>query len=182
MPARATALLERHLTVSGGVGTVDYAGLGAERAVLDRYLAALSGVTADEFSLFSADERLAFLINAYNAFTVQLVLDHQPLDSIKDVGGWFRSPWKRRFFELLGEVRHLDDVEHGMIREWFDEPRIHFAVNCAARSCPPLQEEAFVASRLEAQLERVTSHFLRDPRRTRFDAERGRLALGLDAR
>ncbi len=172
-----TRLLERHVEVDGGVGSVDYDGLAAERPALERYLAALSSVTPDEFAAFSADERLAFLINAYNAFTVQLVLDHQPIDSIKDIGGWFRSPWKRRFFELLGGERHLDDVEHGMIRPWFQEPRIHFAVNCAAVSCPPLQPEAYVADRLDTQLERATRRFLRDARRTRFDGSRGRLEL-----
>ncbi|MEO2197587.1 MAG: DUF547 domain-containing protein, partial [bacterium] len=103
-----------------------------------------------------------------------------PLTSIKDLGGWFSSPWKKRFFTLLGKNRHLDDIEHGIIRKQFDEPRIHFAVNCAAIGCPPLRTEAYVASRLDAQLEDNTRVFLRDERRNRYEDGVLRLSELLD--
>ncbi|MGD8911013.1 MAG: DUF547 domain-containing protein, partial [Chromatiales bacterium] len=94
--------------------------------------------------------------NPYNAFTIELILTKYPgIESIKELGGLFRSPWKRRFFTLLGERRHLDNLEQDMIRAFgvFDEPRIHFALNCASIGCPMLRNEAYVAERLDLQLE-----------------------------
>lgn len=172
-----TSLLERYVQNDGAVGGVDYRRMSAEQASLDAYLEGLSLVTVDAFDAWTADQRLAFLINAYNALTVKLILDHYPIGSIKDLGGWFSSPWKKRFFQLLGKERHLDDIEHGMIRENFKEPRIHFAVNCASRGCPPLRTEAFVAQRLDEQLEDSTRTFLRDQRRNRYLPGRAVLEL-----
>ena len=165
-----TEILRQHVRNDGAVSHVDYAALRADRSALDAYLGRLSRVSRDEFDAWTGPRQLAFLINAYNAFTVQLIIEHYPVESIKDLGGWFSSPWKKRFFRLLGDERHLDDVEHGMIRRDFDEPRIHFAVNCAALGCPPLRAEAYVATRLDAQLEDNTRVFLRDVRRNRYRA------------
>jgi hypothetical protein len=133
-----------------------------------------------EFDAWPKAERTAFLVNAYNAWTVELILTAWPdLASIKDLGSLLRSPWKRRFFDLLGEERHLDDVEHGLLRGApdFDEPRIHFAVNCASIGCPALRPEAFTADALEAQLEDQTRRFLADRTRNRWDGSEGRLYL-----
>ncbi len=99
------------------------------------------------------------------------------MDSIKDLGGWFSSPWKKRFFRLLGETRNLDDIEHGMIRKEFDDPRVHFAVNCALVGCPPLRRTAYVAASLDEQLEDNTRVFLRDSRRHRYSAQESILEL-----
>lgn len=169
-----TTLLERHVrwNPEGTATTVDYAGFARDRAALQAYLDALSAVPRADFDRWPADQRTAFLLNAYNAFTVELVLGAWPnLESIKDLGSLLRSPWKRRFFVLLGEERHLDDVEHGLLRgaPGFDEPRIHFAVNCASIGCPALRPEAYVAARLDAQLDDQTRRFLRDRTRNRFD-------------
>ncbi len=167
-------LLERHVVwVTGGTASqVDYAGFQADARGLQAYLDSRSAVTMAEFSGWSQDQRLAFLINAYNAFTVQLILTRYPdLESIKDLGSIFSSPWKKRFFTLLGVQRSLDDIEHGMIRRpgAYDEPRIHFAVNCAAIGCPALADEAFVADRLEAQLQDGLRRFLSDRSRNRYN-------------
>jgi hypothetical protein len=99
----------------------------------------------------------------------------RPRPAIHEFGSLFRSPWKRRFFTLLGELRHLDDVEHGLIRApgVFDKPRIHMAVNCASVGCPALRDEAFVAQRLEAQLGDGAVRFLSDRNRNRHDAASG---------
>jgi hypothetical protein len=170
------ALLARHVVVmDGGHGTrVRYRGLAAERAALRGYLAGLSRVTRAEYDGWSRPQRLAFLINAYNAFTVEKVLTRYPdLKSIRDFGSVFGNPWKDRFFTLLGKAQHLDGIEHETIRApgAFDEPRIHFAVNCAAIGCPALREEAYVAARLEAQLEAQTVRFLSDRSRNRVSGD-----------
>jgi hypothetical protein len=170
-------LLRRYVRNDGAITDVDYAGLSRARSELERYHGLLSEVTPAQYDSWSADKRLAFLINAYNAFTVGLIIDNDPVDSIKDLGGWFSSPWKKRFFDLLGARRHLDDIEHGMIRRQFREPRIHFAVNCAARGCPPLRAEAYVPHRLDTQLEENARIFLNDPRRNRLDIERSVLEI-----
>jgi hypothetical protein len=178
-----TALLKRHVVVSDGghESRVRYGALARERAALHGYLEALSAVGQAEFDAWTQAQRAAFLINAYNAFTVELVLTRYPdLRSIRDLGSVpFGSPWKKRFFRLLGRETHLDAIEHEMLRSRgaYDEPRIHFAVNCASVGCPMLREEAYVADRLEAQLEDQTRRFLSDRARNRFDPVRGRLEV-----
>ncbi|MCU0758800.1 MAG: DUF547 domain-containing protein [Steroidobacteraceae bacterium] len=171
-----SALLARHVrwNEAGTASAVDYAGLARERPRLDAYTTSLSAVVMQEYAGWSLVQRRAFLINAYNAFTLQLILTRYPaLESIRDLGNIvFDSPWKRRFFDLLGQRRHLDEIEHGLLRGApdFDEPRIHFAVNCASVGCPALRPEAYRADRLDAQLEDQTRRFLRDRSRNRFDA------------
>jgi hypothetical protein len=173
-------LLKRHVhPVRAGVATeVDYAGLARERGALEAYLDGLASVSPGTFRTWPRAERLAFLINAYNAWTVELVLTAWPdLDSIKDLGDLFRTPWQRAFIPLLGDTRSLDDIEHGMIRARgaYDEPRIHFAVNCASVGCPALRGEAYRAADLEAQLADATRRFLAD--RTRNRIAGGRLEV-----
>jgi len=180
--AQWTALLERHVVVSpdGNASSVRYAGMQRDHSQLKAYLDALSAVDEAAYRSWSRERQLAFLINAYNAFTVDLVLTRYPrLESIKEIGGLFRSPWKRKFFTLLGEPRSLDDVEHGMIRApgVFDEPRIHVAVVCASIGCPMLPPEAFTAEGIEAQLEDSMRRFLSDRTRNRFDPDTGQLAV-----
>ncbi len=176
------ALLKQQAVVApGGVAsTVRYAALRADPKPLRDYLASLSAVTPQEYASWSRDVRLAFLINAYNAFTIELVLTRYPdLASIKDLGSVFQSPWTRKFFTLLGEQRSLDDLEHRLIRApgVFDDPRIHVAVVCASVSCPMLREEAYVGEHLGAQLDDAMRRFLSDRSRNRFDAPNGTLAV-----
>ncbi|MGE0387009.1 MAG: DUF547 domain-containing protein [Gammaproteobacteria bacterium] len=151
---------------------VDYAGLRAERPALAGYLEALAAVRRERFDRWPAEEQLAFLINAYNAWTVDLVLSGPPgLDSIKDLGSLLRSPWKRSFIPLFGRTVSLDDIEHGMIRGSgrYRDPRIHFALNCASIGCPGLRQEPYTGARLDAQLESAVQIFLRDRTRNRFE-------------
>lgn len=168
-------LLERHVIVlEPGVTEVDYASLLADRAELQVYLQQLRAVSRVEFDNWPLPTQLAFLINAYNAWTVELILGRYPeLDSIRDLGSLFRSPWKRRFIPLLGSQRSLDDIEHGLIRGSgrYAEPRIHFAVNCASVGCPALRPEAYVPQQLEAQLDTATRDFLADRQRNRWEGD-----------
>ncbi len=177
-----SALLARHvMPLRGGqASNVRYAGMAAERASLKGVLDALSVVDDASFRAFTRAQQMAFLINAYNAFTVELILTKYPkLDSIKDLGSLFSSPWKPKWITLLGAKVSLDDIEHVMLRQRgrYDDPRVHFAVNCASIGCPPLREEAFVADRIEAQLDEQTLRFMSDRSRNRFDAARGRLEV-----
>jgi len=164
----------------GKSAQVDYAGLARDRATFGSYLASLSAVTEEEYAGWTKPQQLAFLINAYNAFTVAKVLTRYPdLESIRDFGWIFGNPWRDRFFVLLGERENLDGIEHERIRRpgAFDEPRIHFALNCASIGCPSLREEAYVAERLDAQLEEQVVRFLSDASRNRFDPESGFLEV-----
>lgn len=170
-----SSLLVRHVAwnTTGTATTMDYAGLARERAALDAYLRMLAKVTPAEFQRWSTAQRQAFLVNAYNAATLQLVLTRYPrLASIRELGGLFGSPWKQAFVPLLGKMRSLDEIEHTLLRGAIDyrDPRIHFAVNCASIGCPALRSEAYRADRFEAQLADQTRRFLSDRSRNRLDA------------
>ena len=176
------SLLAKHVhwTAEGHASQVDYAGMRADAVALDAYLSSVSKVPRREFDGWMKAQRRAFLINAYNAYTVKLILTADPEPkSIKDLGSLFTSPWKKRFFTLFGEEQSLDGIEHGLIRGAadFDDPRIHFAVNCASIGCPALRPEAYTGAELDAQLEHQTERFLGDPSRNRFDAMKETLYL-----
>jgi hypothetical protein len=175
-------LLKKHVLLlrDGQASQVRYAGFAGERAALKAYLDSLSGVSKAAYGGFSKPQQQAFLINAYNAFTVELILTKFPnLKSIKDLGSLLQSPWKPKWIALLGGKVSLDDIEHEMLRKRgdFDDPRVHFAVNCASIGCPALREEAFVADRLDQQLDQQTLRFMSDRTRNRYNAQRGRLEL-----
>lgn len=155
---------------------VDYAGFKADRAELKKLLDGMSAVSKAEFDRWSAPQRMAFLINAYNAFTVELILTQYPdLKSIKELGSLFQSPWKKRFFKLLGDERHLDWIEHEQLRPNYADPRVHAAVNCASIGCPALRHEAFTVTKLDAQLDDGMLRFMGD--RTRNRVKDGRLEV-----
>lgn len=176
------ALLKQYvvLSPSGVSSRVRYSGMQAEHVRFSSYLDALAAVPPQEYQRWSRPQQLAFLINAYNAFTVELILTRYPdVGSIKDLGGLLQSPWKKKFFRLLGETRSLDDVEHELIRApgVFDDPRIHFAVVCASIGCPMLRNEAFTSDRLESQLDDAQRRFLSDRDRNRYEAGGGTLKV-----
>lgn len=174
------ALLKRHVRwlPDGKQSQVDYRGFAADRAALKQVLDALSGVSQASFDGWSKPQQMAFLINAYNAFTVELILTRYPdLKSIKDLGSLLQTPWKKKFFTLLGEQRHLDWVEHEQLRPRYQEPRIHAAVNCASIGCPALRDEAFTAERLEAQLEDGMRRFMADRTRNRAQGDRVEISM-----
>lgn len=158
----------------GHASTVDYRGMKADQTELQSYLTALTAVQRKAFDGWSRETQLAFLINAYNAFTVQLILSRYPdLESIKDLGSFLQSPWKKPFASLLGQIRSLDDIEHGLIRGSgrYRDPRVHFAVNCASIGCPALRPEAYSPERLDAQLDDQAMRFLSDRTRNRVKGD-----------
>jgi hypothetical protein len=177
-----TAMLKKHVALlgDGKASQVRYGDFAKERPALKTYLAALSRVTDAEFRGWTKPQQMAFLINAYNAFTIEKILTRYPeLKSIRDFGTVFGNPWKDKFFTLLGHEAYLDQLEHEMLRAKgvYGEPRVHFAVNCASIGCPMLREEAYVADRLDAQLEEQTRRFLSDRSRNRYNEQSGQLEV-----
>jgi len=176
------ALLKKHVVLldGGKASQVRYGGFQQDRAALKGYLQSLSSVTQQEFDGWNKAQRMAFLINAYNAFTVEKILTRYPdIKSIWDFGKVFGNPFRDRFFTLLGRRATLDQIEHETLRKpgAYDEPRVHYAVNCASIGCPMLREEAYVAERLDAQLEEQAVRFLSDRSRNRYDAASGTLEV-----
>jgi len=148
-------------------GVVDYRGFKNYEAQLDRYLEILAQVDPQTLS---RDERFAFYVNAYNAWTIKLILSRYPdLRSIKDLGGFLQSPWKKELARIDGKILTLDDIEHEILRPRFKDPRVHFAVNCASKGCPPLLGEPYTGARLNRQLEGVAKAFINDPQYNRLD-------------
>ncbi len=163
------AILKKHVDADGWV---DYKGLLNESDLLDAYIQTLADAP---FDALDRDEKLALLINAYNAFTLRLILDHYPVKSIKDIPDAER--WEEKRWVLTGEAYSLNQIEHELIRPKFVEPRIHFSLVCAAYSCPPLRNEAFTADKLEAQLREQTEYTHTHDRWYRFDQARNILYL-----
>lgn len=145
-------------------GWVDYRALAADPTQLDAYIGTLADAP---FDALGRDGKLAFLINAYNAFTLRLILDHYPVDSIKDIPDAER--WDAVRWELAGKAYSLNQIEHELIRPKFKEPRIHFALVCAAYSCPKLRNEAYTCEGLEAQLADQTVYTHTHDRWVQFD-------------
>ena len=148
-------LLRTHVSATG---RVDYQGFRNDRAKLDAYLSELAANRPARSA--PRAEQLAYYINAYNAYTIQLILDNWPLKSIRDIG----EPWDKPFVKLGDQTLTLNQLEHELIRPRFNEPRIHFALVCAAKSCPPLANRAYTAGNLESMLESRTRAFLRNER------------------
>jgi len=173
-------VLERH--VQGD--RFDYKALGEASGPLDEYLLQLRGVQADQFASWTREQRYAFWINAYNAFTVHLVLSRYPVKSIKDIGTVVAPVWKKEFIplgHLIGESEaekiSLDTIEHAILRPKFEDARVHAAINCASESCPPLRTEAFQAEKLDRQLDQQVRAWLADARYNRFERAKGRVQI-----
>ena len=173
------------LRVHASNGGIDYARLRADRAEIDQYIAKLGTVSLTSFSSWPRAERIAFLINAYNAIVLQQVIDDYPItrstkpaallrpaNSVWQIDGFF-SDLKHR---VLGRDMTLDQIEHEWLRAKLKEPRIHFALVCAARSCPPLRNEAYRGDRVEAQLDEQARAFLNDRERNKFTNEGAQLS------
>jgi hypothetical protein len=144
------------------IGFVDYKGFKTNEAKLDDYLDSLS--SNPPLQQWTNNQKIAFWINAYNAFTVKLILKNFGLDSIKEIKSDTQpSPWKIPFFKIGAEDFTLDKIEQEILRKEFQEPRIHFSIVCASFSCPKFRNEAFIADKLEEQLEDQTSDFINDP-------------------
>lgn len=158
-------LLRRHVNVAG---LVDYSGLAADAPALDAYIQALGQAP---FAALGRNGKLALLLNAYNAFTLRLVLEHLPVDSIRAIPAAQR--WQAARWRVADGTYSLDQIENALIRPSFRDTRIHFALVCAALGCPPLRPEAYAAPRLEQQLEQQAEAVHADERWFRFDEAAG---------
>lgn len=152
---------------------VDYKGLRKDRNNLDLYLQLSSEVTEPEFLRWNEAQQMVYLINLYNARTLALILDYYPIKSINHIGGLMRGPWRLNVVPLFGEMLTLDQLEHEILRKKYHEPRIHFALVCAAKGCPPLREEPYMAENLEEQLQDQGVRFFAESEKNRVDSAAG---------
>ena len=160
-------LLQKHVNKNGDV---DYQGFKKDIDSLNSYLGTLEKNIPSETS--SREQKLAYWINVYNAFTVKLILNNYPLKSIKDI----KKPWSQRFFKLGEKWYNLNEVEHKILRK-MNEPRIHFAIVCASVSCPKLQNKAFEEATLEEQLQDATRTFLNDATKNTITSQKLEISL-----
>jgi len=174
-----TEILTKHVQIknSGKTSTVNYTAIKKDPRRLNEYLQNLSAVKRSDFSQFSQENQISFLINVYNAFMVSLVVENHPIKSVKELGIPLVGPWKKSFINVFGRRHSLDDIEHGMLRKNYAEPRIHFGVNCASVSCPSLRAEAFVGSKLSQQLDEQARIFFSNENENRFDLSKKLLHL-----
>lgn len=160
-------LLKRYVRPGAdGVNRVDYAAFGrSDKATLSKVIRDLSSLP---ISTYNRGEQFAYWVNLYNAVTVQVILDHHPVESIRDVdispGLFSDGPWGRELVTVEGEALSLNDIEHRILRPVWRDPRIHYAVNCASIGCPNLATQAYEAERLEVMLEAAAKAYINDPR------------------
>lgn len=160
-------LLKKHVAQDG---MVDYIGFVKDKKALQNYLDYLS--THQPTAKWGKYEKLAYWINAYNAFTVKLIVDHYPVKSIKDIKKgipFINSVWDIPFIPMGKEKVDLNYIEHSILRKEFKDPRIHAAINCASFSCPLLRNEAYSAHQIDGQLEDAMRKFINDPQRNQVD-------------
>ncbi|MCP3871241.1 MAG: DUF547 domain-containing protein [Gammaproteobacteria bacterium] len=169
------SILRRHVkTDSEGINRLDYGGLNQNsRSDLERYLDQLAAVPV---SALKRREQLAYWINLYNALTVRTVVEAFPVKSIRDIDitpGLFKDgPWGKQLIEVDGEPLTLNDIEHRILRPFWDEPRIHYAVNCASIGCPNLAVSAYRAATMEAMLDSGARDYINSSRGVRWDGDR----------
>ena len=162
-------------------GRVNYPGFIRDSIELNQYLKTLAANPPDE-KTWTKNEQMAYWINAYNAFTIQLIIKYYPLKSIQDIGSsikipFVNTPWDIKFI-TIGKVRmDLNNIEHGILRKKFDDPRIHMALVCASKSCPRLLNEAYDPGRLDEQLNAQCVTFLNDNSRNRIAAQVAELSM-----
>jgi len=151
-------------TDADGVNRVAYASVTqTDRKMLKTYI---DDLTSLQISDYNRDQQRAYWINLYNALTIDIVLEHYPLDSIRDISsGFFSSgPWRLKLAKIEDEALTLDDIEHRILRPIWQDPRIHYAVNCASLGCPNLQLSAFTAENTETLLDKAARDFINSPR------------------
>ncbi|GAB2950053.1 DUF547 domain-containing protein [Hymenobacter coalescens] len=173
-------LLKKYVTPKG---LVNYKAWQGDQQELNHYLEQLS--KNPPAASWSKAEQMAYWINAYNAYTIKLILNHYPLESIKDIGSkiqipFVTTPWAAEFFSIGGQKMSLDDIEHGTLRKQYNDPRIHFALVCASISCPRLRNEAYTAVKLNQQLDDQGRDFLRNPAKNKVGKESAQLSKYFD--
>ena len=170
-----SALLKKHIVIAadGKSSTARYGEFAKDRAAVKKYIGELEAVTKAEYDGWSKNQKFSFLANLYNAVTIDLMVEHYgKIKSIRDLGyrPW-DSVWKKKIFKLFGNEFYLDGLEHEVLRGKgnFDDPRVHYAVNCASTGCPMLGTEALQADKLDAQLNDLEKRFLSDRSRNRYN-------------
>ncbi len=169
------SLLREHVSDEG---LVNYKEFIQDSIKLNKYLDLLSRNHPNEKN-WSRDERMAYWINAYNAFTVKLIIDHYPTASIKEIKNgipFVNTVWDVKFIKIEGATYDLNNIEHGILRPIFKDPRIHMAINCASISCPKLQNRAYTADDLDRQLEEAAREFLNDASKNMITPEKAQLS------
>jgi len=151
-------------------GKVDYKGFINSKEEFIKYLDSLGDVTEQQYLSWTSEQRLAFWINSYNAFTIKAIIDHYPIQRSFTLVGIFYAPknsilqipgvWKKLQFQAVGQNVTLDHIEHGILRKEFNEPRIHLAMNCASISCPDLRNEAYISDKIDKQLDDSSKNFV----------------------
>ena len=157
-------LLQKHVSLDG---VVDYEGFKKDRTQLDKYLKQLSGTSVKKLS---AKGQKVFWINAYNGYTVQLILDNYPLKSIMDLKFKGKDAWSYPFIQIDGKTYTLNNIEHDILRKEFPDPRIHFAVNCASASCPKLANKAFEVGNIDSLMDTLTKAYVNDKSQNKLSA------------
>lgn len=169
------SLLRDHVSETG---LVDYKGFIKDSIKLNKYLDLLSKNHPNEQN-WSKEEQLAYWINAYNAFTVKLIVDHYPTKSIKDIKNgipFVNTVWDIKFIKIEDRTYDLNNIEHGIIRPKFKDPRIHAAVNCASISCPKLQNRAYTGNKINEQLDQAVRDFLKDESKNKITPDAPQLS------
>jgi hypothetical protein len=169
------ALLKKHVRTDG---MVDYKGFVRDSNELNRYLRVLESAHPNDKS-WSRNEQMAYWINAYNAYTIQLIVRNYPVASIKDIKGgiaFVNSVWDMKFIRIQGFTYDLNNIEHNILRPVFKDARIHAAINCASFSCPKLFPEAYTADKLDAQLDTAMRGFVNDRLRNRISPEKAEIS------
>lgn len=170
-------VLEKYVIIEGATSTVNYRELKKKEKVFDLCLAEFSKVTESQFNSWGQNQKLAFLINSFNAFTIKHVLSNYPIESVNKIGPLLESPWQIVFFSLLGKSRNLDWLRFEAIRGTFPDPRILFALNSGTVSSPPLKREPYVADGIDLQLQNQTKLFMRDSKHNRLSQKTKTLYL-----
>lgn len=175
-----TVLLKKHVN---DAGMVDYKGFIKDSNNLNKYLAKISENAPA--SSWSNDEKFAYWINAYNAYTVKLIVDNYPVKSIKDLAPknaviFINTAWDKKFFSIGGKKMTLNTIEHKILRKRFNDPRMHFAINCASMSCPKLLNEAYEAKTLDKQLTGQAKDFLSDTNKNKVSKDKPELSSIFD--
>lgn len=168
-------LLKTHVDKEG---FVNYKGFIRDSSKLNEYLDLLSAANPKD-DKWSKEEQMAFWINAYNAFTVKLIIDHYPVSSIKDIKkgiAFVNSVWDIQFIKIGGDTYDLNNIEHKILRSKFKDARIHAAINCASYSCPALRDEAYTAEKLDKQLTDAMRKFVNDPKRNKVSAKKAEIS------
>lgn len=152
-------------------GFVEYSKLKENKEDLSKFRSYLGDLNSAKVENFDRNEKLAFWINAYNAYTIDLIINNLPIASIKNIGNFFNGPWDQNICKAGRETYTLNHIEHKILRVDFQEPRIHFAIVCASISCPKLLSTAFTKQNIEELLDIGAKNFINDSTKNMFDAK-----------